>query len=92
MRKKSKDLAEKVKILKNEDLKELEELEKIFGNGCHEKIIEGNKVYGNIKGKKEYLGTKSEYEKYRHLKSQKYNKNKSPSANRLEKYNNFNMD
>jgi len=77
---KSNDLECKTKNTNNlskSESKELERLADIFGKKFSIIDIVGNFVYGYIENKKEYLGTKEDYYKYRKLKHQKSTKKRN---------------
>jgi hypothetical protein len=68
------------KQLSNSEVKELEKLVKKFGKKFNIIDIEGDFVYGYINNKKNYLGTKSEYCKYRILKHRNLKKKYSEKS------------
>ncbi len=59
----------KNKKSENPEINELERLAIKFGRKFKMIAIENNSVYGYIENRKEYLGNKTEYYKYRKLKT-----------------------
>lgn len=80
-------------LTKSEE-KDLEKLTEIFGK-FNSIFIDGGFVYGqNSSPRREYLGTKEEYHKYRELKHKKLGKDKQKHKREFipETYNAFNLD
>jgi len=74
------------KKLTNNEFQELEKLALKFGRKFNIIDIEGEFVYGYTKERKEYLGTKEEYCKYRKLKSKVYSMEKRAEKMKSEEY------
>lgn len=68
------------------EFKELEKLVLKFGRKFNIIDIEGDFVYGYTQQKKEYLGTKEEYYKYRRLKNVLLSKDRKAEKMRSEEY------
>lgn len=69
----------KNKKSENPEINDLEKLAIKFGRKFKMVAIEQNSVYGYTENKKEYLGSKTEYYRYRKLKTKYNSKNEKPT-------------